>query len=553
VPASAHTSETSQPSWRRIGRYELGPRLAAGGMAELYVARATGVHGFQKYFALKRILPRWADDREFVEMFLDEARLAAQLDHPNVVHVHDIGEDDDGPFFTMDYIHGQSLLALIRRQRTRGSFLPWDAFVALGSAAAAGLHHAHDRRGFDGRALGIIHRDVSPTNILVTYDGVVKIVDFGIAKASTSRHSTRPSVRKGKMAYMSPEQCRGDVLDRRSDVFALGVVLYELCTLARAFTGEGEFAVMNQIVNHDLPPARARRADVPAELDRILSRALHRDPDARYGSARELQRELDELAVDEGLVASPEALAVVMEELFGVSPYPWEGAAEPEPTEAGEEPREHDTDATESKPTTARPTAVTSVTSVKPEPLESGPRPVAPQASPARAWALGGLAAGVLAAIAWIAVPRGDVASSGAMQQGQSEDPPTAPATADAAAPSVANDSAEGSIPSSPAAEGSIAPSPSPPPPGSPSDASNAAGTSTALPPADPIEAPAPDAGAAASPSEQATPPPTDDPIASPKRGRRTGKPARPRATASATDEPLPAPFDPDAPAPRMR
>ena len=515
-------------------------------MAELYVARATGVHGFQKYFALKRILPRWVDDREFVEMFLDEARLAAQLDHPNVVHVHDIGEDDDGPFFTMDYIHGQTLLAIIRRQRTRGSFLPWDAFVALGSAAAAGLHHAHERRGFDGKPLGIIHRDVSPTNVLVTYEGVVKIVDFGIAKASTSRHSTRPSVRKGKMAYMSPEQCKGDALDRRSDVFALGVVLYELCTLGRAFKGEGEFAVMNQIVNHDLPPASSRRADVPAELDRILARALHRDVAERYGSARELQRELDEFAVDRGLLATPDALAGVMEELFGSSPYPWEGAVDEGSTERSDEPVEPATDATASKPTTAKPTAVT-VTTAKPgarrdpeqDLLETGPRG-AVRASHRRAWALGGVAVGVLGSIAWIAVPRGEAASPGQRDEHPSriaapDEAVGAPATTSIVPPSPTSSAAPGAEPTSDAplaAPTSVLPRVTDTP------ATNPSATETSARP---------------SPAE----PTADDPTPSSKSARRTSKPSRPRSTSTTSDPApvpaLPAPFDPDAPAPRVR
>lgn len=522
----AQTSETRQPAWRPIGRYELGPRLAAGGMAELYVARASGVHGFQKYFALKRILPRLCDDREFVEMFLDEARLAAQLDHPNVVHVHDIGEDADGPFFTMDYLHGQSLLAIIRRQRTRGSLLPLDALVALGSAAAAGLHHAHERRGFDGKPLGIIHRDVSPTNILVTYEGVVKIVDFGIAKASTSRHSTRPSVRKGKMAYMSPEQCKGEALDRKSDVFALGVVLYELATLTRAFTGEGEFAVMNQIVNHDLPPASSRRPELPAELDRILGRALARDPAARYGSARELQRELDEFAVDQGLLATPDALAGLMEELFGATPYPWEALAEDGASETSAAERGHDdTDATASTPTTARPAATTSVTRAKPMPAEPPPARAATRPRRGRAWVMGGLAAGVLGSIAWMVVPRGGAASSDA-------------AATPAAGPRE---------PASPRAVPADAEPEAKPPRATP--------VPSEAPTATPTSPPAPVTDATpTTPSEPSDPSPPS------KTTRRTRKGERPRATSTPSTTPdakpsptLPAPFDPDAPAPRVR
>jgi tRNA A-37 threonylcarbamoyl transferase component Bud32 len=296
-------------------------------MAELFLAEATGVHQFRKYFAVKRILPQWTTDREFVEMFLDEARLAAQLDHPNVVHVHDIGEDDAGPFFAMDYIHGENLLQVMRACRASGRRIPDAVVVAIVAAAAAGLQHAHERRGFDGRPLGIVHRDVSPTNVIATYEGITKIVDFGIAKASTSRHATRPSVRKGKMAYMSPEQCRGDALDARSDVFALGVVLYEMLTLTRAYSGESEYAVMNAIVNHDIEPPSSRFDGIRPEMDEITLRALQRDRDERFSDARGLQLALEEFAAHARLTATPAAIAEFMAELFGERPYPWEGEA----------------------------------------------------------------------------------------------------------------------------------------------------------------------------------------------------------------------------------
>jgi eukaryotic-like serine/threonine-protein kinase len=494
VTTGSPTSETPSP-WRPLGSYELGPRLATGGMAELYIARTPPLHGFCKYCAIKRILPRWADDHEFVEMFLDEARLAAHLDHPNVVHVHAVGKDEDGLFFAMDYIHGQNLLAIMRRHRAEGSFMAWDAFAALGSAAAAGLHHAHERRGFDGQPLGIIHRDVSPTNILVTYEGVVKLVDFGIAKASTSRHSTRPSVRKGKIAYMSPEQCRGDALDRRSDVFALGVVLYELATLMRAFTGEGELAVMNQIVNHELPPPSSRRPDVPVELDYILARAVARDPKARYGSARELQQALDEFAVDHALLATPNALAAMMDVLFGASPYPWESM---QATPSGEVERSTTQATATTQPTTA-------------EPMRAALEPAAPRATTSRRLLLGGLAMGLFAALAWAVMPRGDAAGTSA--------PPTAQIAPSAPQSSVADQAA-----------------PAPPEP-IPTPAT--ASTVDTTPPPDP--------------------PTTQDPAPTPPSAepeRRTTKPTRPRTTkATLPSRPpaLPEPFDPDAPAPRVR
>ncbi len=504
VSPAAPTAATSPSPWRPLGRYELGPRLATGGMAELFVARTPEVHGFRKYLAVKRILPRWADDHEFVEMFLDEARLAAQLDHPNVVHVHDIGEDGDGFYFTMDYIHGKDLVVIMKRAKQRGAPLPWAAFVALGAAAAAGLHHAHGRRGFDGQPLGIIHRDVSPTNILVSYEGAVKLVDFGIAKASTSRHSTRPSVRKGKMAYMSPEQCRGDALDRRSDVFALGVVLYELAILGRAFDGEGEFTVMNQIVNHDLPPPSTRRGDIPAAIDRVIMRAVSRDPQGRQATARELQRGLEAFAVEAGLTATPEALAVMMEDLFGAAPYPWEttdavdDAVSSAPTVST---RVHVADRDESSATIVKPMPVVS-------PGDAARRPHRHRTT----WWIGGLFAAGVASIAWFAAL-----------------PDTAPPPSSAAVVDAEPAPTDVERP---------APAASPAPPSPP-------------PAAPPIVTP---------PRSEPPPPPVEStPVASkppPSERRTITKTPRPGPSVPMSEPPraaLPAPFDPDAPAPRVR
>ncbi len=504
MPPAVPTAATSPSPWRPLGRYELGPRLATGGMAELYLARTPEVHGFRKYLAVKRILPKWADDHEFVEMFLDEARLAAQLDHPNVVHVHDIGEDGDGFYFTMDYVHGHDLAAIVRRAKARGTPLPWAAFVALGAAAAAGLHHAHERRGFDGRPLGIIHRDVSPTNILVSDEGVVKLVDFGIAKASTSRHSTRPSVRKGKMAYMSPEQCRGDALDRRSDVFALGVVLYELATLGRAFDGEGEFAVMNQIVNHDLPPPSSRRADVPPAIDRLVLGAVNRDPEARPATARELQRALERYAVETGLTATPEALAVVMQELFGATPYPWE-TTDAGPIATDELSASVGTAATQVRAPVGHGTAATVAKAL-------------PARSPRRAtWWVGGALVAGAASLAWV------LGGRGAAPAPDADPEPSASVDVD---------------PTHVAVE-----SPAPPP------------IQDAVPTGPRPVASTPAAATPIATAPVASTPAATTPVASAPKPERRAATKRPRPTAPTPERPaaLPAPFDPDAPAPRVR
>lgn len=292
-------------------------------MAVLELARTVGAHGFEKYVAVKRIDPKWADDPEFIKMFLDEARLAAVLDHPNVVRVHDLGHDDVGPFFVMDYIHGEDLLAIVRRT---GAPIRLEHALTIGVAAATGLHHAHTRRDFEGKPLKLIHRDVSLSNILVTYDGGVKLVDFGIAKAMGA-DGTRPSIRKGKVGYMSPEQCKGAPLDARSDVFALGIVLWELLTGQRLFHDDNEFTSMNRIVNHDAPLVRETNPDVPGAVADVVHKALMRRPDERFSDARDMARALEDAAAEAKLRPSADELAAFMADLFGARAYPWESPA----------------------------------------------------------------------------------------------------------------------------------------------------------------------------------------------------------------------------------
>jgi serine/threonine protein kinase len=307
----------------RVGRYIIVERIAAGGMAELYLARARGIGGFDKLLALKLVLPHLADDPEFISMFLDEARLAATLDHPNVVHVLDIGQVGAEHFYAMEYVHGRDLRALARVHGERAIPLPCAVGITLG--AAAGLHHAHERLGHDGRAIGLVHRDVSPSNVLVTYDGVVKVVDFGIARAEARSKATRAGVVKGKQGYMSPEQCRGDAVDRRSDVFGLGILLWELTVGRRLFTGDNDYAVMSKIVFGMVTDPRELVPGYPPRLAEIVMRALQRDPLARQASAHELALELESFAHDEHLLVNQHVLAELMQHSFGDHPYPAPG------------------------------------------------------------------------------------------------------------------------------------------------------------------------------------------------------------------------------------
>src|SRR6185436_8888651 len=224
-------------SGHKLGRYELIRRLAVGGMAEIYLARLPGVglEGFEKLVVIKRILPQHALDPELLRMFLDEARLSATLTHPHVTEVYDFGTDGEAPFFAMEYVLGSNLRELMK---AHAAPLPLAQAVGIVAAAAAGLHYAHEKRGPGGEPLHIVHRDVSPSNVLVSYDGAVKVSDFGIAKWTLQRTQTQEGALKGKFAYMSPEQCRGKPLDARSDVFALGTILYELTTGVGPFAAE---------------------------------------------------------------------------------------------------------------------------------------------------------------------------------------------------------------------------------------------------------------------------------------------------------------------------
>src|SRR5687767_5618617 len=248
---------------RQIGKYRVVRRLAVGGMAEIYLAEARGIEGFAKYVVLKRILPQYAQSETFVRLFLNEARVSATLDHPNIASVYDIGEVDGVYFFTMEYLHGEDLGHILREMVARQTRLPLEHALTIGTGVAAGLHAAHEKRGPEGRPLGIVHRDVSPSNVVVTYDGGVKLCDFGVAKITSQSELTRTGTLKGKVSYMSPEQCNNESLDRRSDVFSLGILLYELTTLTRLFRGDSEAATLKMVLDANVPPPSTRVDDYP--------------------------------------------------------------------------------------------------------------------------------------------------------------------------------------------------------------------------------------------------------------------------------------------------
>ncbi|MGE3764792.1 MAG: serine/threonine-protein kinase [Kofleriaceae bacterium] len=297
--------------------------LATGGMAQIYLARQTGLGSFERHVVLKTILRERATDQRFVTMFLDEAKLAATLNHQNVAQVYEVDQADGAYFMAMEYVHGENARAILETTLRRGWTVPLELAVMIISGAAAGLHHAHERRGKGGAPLNIVHRDVSPANIMVGYDGSVKVLDFGIAKAEERATKTVGGTIKGKYGYMSPEQCKGKPIDRRSDIFALGIVLYELTTLRRAFKGNDDFETMKRIVSGDVVLPSVAVPGYPRELEAIVLTAMANDPNARFQTGQELIEALDAFAVRAKLTGSNTAMGRFMTQLFGSKKEPW--------------------------------------------------------------------------------------------------------------------------------------------------------------------------------------------------------------------------------------
>jgi eukaryotic-like serine/threonine-protein kinase len=284
-----------------IGRYEIIRKLAMGGMAEVFLAKAAGPLGFEKTLVLKRILPHLAEETTFVEMFLAEAKLVAHLNHPNIVQIFDFGEADNSYFLAMEYIDGPNLRTLIKRAITVDQPLHPALCAKIVAAACEGLAYAHDFRDpATQNPLGLIHRDISPDNIMLSRQGAVKVADFGIAKAAGYGPQTQEGVLKGKLAYMAPEQLKAAPLDRRADVYALGIVLYELLTRCKPFEATTDASLMRAILFEEFVPAQERRPDLPEPLQRILARAVARERDQRYPDCFALQTDLERFVVSTG-------------------------------------------------------------------------------------------------------------------------------------------------------------------------------------------------------------------------------------------------------------
>jgi serine/threonine protein kinase len=308
---------------RQVGRYRIVRHLASGGMAELFIARQEAMGGFEKEIVVKILQGKYAENPRVVQMFLDEARLAAKLNHQSIVHVYDVADDGGMKYIAMEYIRGETLTDIVRRGLSVGKFIPLEHAVHVVRQTAAGLGYAHAAHDLDGKLLRIVHRDVSPTNILVTMEGQTKIVDFGIARVQDELRE-ESGIRPGKASYMSPEQVRGEGVDYRSDIFSLGIILYEIALGQRLFRGPAE-AVMKRIVEDKVPPPTAVKRDFPPALELIVMRALEKRPEDRYQSAEEMRVDLEEFLADEGLRTGSRRMALYMKEIFppqGLTPPP---------------------------------------------------------------------------------------------------------------------------------------------------------------------------------------------------------------------------------------
>ena len=309
-----------RPRLEKYGRYFLLDRIATGGMAEVYRAVTHGVEGFRRTFVVKRILADKAASPTFIRMFCDEARISALLHHPNIVQVYDFGHVSGSYFLAMEYLLGKDLSSLMRVLRAAKAAVPPALAAFIAREAAIGLHHAHTLHGPSGQSLGIVHRDVTPSNIMLLYAGGVKLLDFGIAKVgavattSPSGERTEGEGVKGKFGYLSPEQARSGDVDGRADVFALGVTLWEMLAGRRLFAGKNDIETLRNVLQKPVPPPSSVRPGIPAALDRIALRALERTRERRYQTAEEMARDCDAVLATER--ADSQTLRAFLNDLF---------------------------------------------------------------------------------------------------------------------------------------------------------------------------------------------------------------------------------------------
>ncbi|HEX3067712.1 MAG TPA: TonB family protein [Thermoanaerobaculia bacterium] len=288
-----HPEEDEPSDGTKFGQYVLLEKIATGGMAEVWKARMRGVEGFQKIVAIKKILPHLSDNQDFIEMFVDEAKLAAQLNHNNIIHIYDLGKIQSSYYIAMEYIDGYDLKNILKKAQERDQPLSVEIALFIASKVAAALDYAHRKRDFEDKEMGLVHRDVSPQNVLISEEGDIKLCDFGIAKAASKASHTQAGALKGKLQYMSPEQAWGRNIDRRSDIFALATVLFEMLTARKLFSGDNELSILEQVREARVTKPSELNDEVTPQIDAIVLKALQKDPANRYQTAGEMQRDLD--------------------------------------------------------------------------------------------------------------------------------------------------------------------------------------------------------------------------------------------------------------------
>jgi TonB family protein len=311
----------------KFGQYVLTEKIATGGMAEVWKARMRGVEGFQKIVAIKKILPHLSDNQDFIEMFVDEAKLAAQLNHNNIIHIYDLGKIQNSYYIAMEYIDGYDLKTILRRGEERGNPMTVELGLFIASKLASALDYAHRKKDFEEKEMGLVHRDVSPQNVLVSQEGDIKLCDFGIAKAASKASHTQAGALKGKLQYMAPEQAWGRSIDRRSDVFALATVLFEMLTNRKLFSGDNELSILEQVREARVQPPSLYNDEVTPEIDKIVIKALQKDPANRYQTAGEMARDLDAILYSFKPTPTSADLAIYMHRLSSHEPEPFEAAA----------------------------------------------------------------------------------------------------------------------------------------------------------------------------------------------------------------------------------
>jgi serine/threonine-protein kinase len=315
--AEPGSQSAAAPLLRPYGQYVLVRKLAEGGMAEIFLSKLLGADGFERNVVIKRMLSNLSSLPDFVEMFRDEARLAARLSHPNIIQIHELGFIEDCYYICMEYLAGEDFSTTLRQAGKKRQYTPIPIVMRVLADAARGLHYAHDFTNESGQPLHVVHRDISPSNLYVTYQGQVKVLDFGIAKASSRLVQTRTGVVKGKYIYMAPEQARGEEVDRRADIFSLGVSLYESITNVRPFARENDLAVLNALLQGDFMPPTKLRPDIPRELEAVVLKAMALRPEDRFATASEFADALERCTSGKLALASNKDLSEYMRMQFG--------------------------------------------------------------------------------------------------------------------------------------------------------------------------------------------------------------------------------------------